>query len=101
MTEVPKSDITEEVDAIASARQVFRLALIRSHENRRNIGEVEAAAARFCEALHRAGHTPEGTLIDAKKVIEDAIDGDDVPVAERAVTSCIQHYFRPGEGRTN
>ena len=65
------------------------------------MGEVEAAAARFCEALRRAGQTPEGMLIDAKKVIEDAIDGDDVPTAERAVTSCIKHYFRPEDGRPN
>jgi hypothetical protein len=33
-------------------------------------------------------------LIDAKRVIEEAIDGDDVRVAERAVESCIRHYYR-------
>ena len=33
-------------------------------------------------------------LIDATQVIEDAIDGHDVPIAERAVSSCIQLYFR-------
>jgi hypothetical protein len=33
-------------------------------------------------------------LIDAKQVIEEAIDGDDRPLAERAVLSCIQHYYR-------
>jgi len=27
-------------------------------------------------------------------VIEEAIDGDDVLVAERAVESCIRHYYR-------
>jgi len=33
-------------------------------------------------------------LRDAKRVIEEAIDGNDGLVAERAVQSCIQHYFR-------
>jgi hypothetical protein len=94
MTDMSEAETPE--NSIALARQVFRQALVKSHQSHRNIGEVEAAAARFCEALRRAGHTPEGMLIDAKKVIEEAIDGEDVPVAERAVTSCIQHYFRPG-----
>jgi hypothetical protein len=33
-------------------------------------------------------------LVDAKRVIEQTIDGDDVPIAERAVESCIRHYYR-------
>jgi hypothetical protein len=97
MTQVPEREAQNE--AIASARQVFRQALLHARQSRKNVGEVEAAAARFCETLRRAGQTPEGMLIDAKKVIEDAIDGDDVPTAERAVTSCIKHYFRPEDGR--
>jgi hypothetical protein len=99
MTPVPERETQEE--AIASARQVFRQALLKSQQSRKTVGEVEAAAARFCEALRRAGQTPEGMLIEAKKVIEDTIGGDDVPVAERAVTSCIKHYFRPEDGRPN
>jgi hypothetical protein len=33
-------------------------------------------------------------LRDAKRVIEDVIDGEDATMAERAVLSCIQHYYR-------
>jgi hypothetical protein len=33
-------------------------------------------------------------LVDAKRVIEEAIDGDDAPIAERAVECCIRHYYR-------
>ena len=80
-------------DELISARLRFREALMMSRESRRDIGEVEAAAARFCRTLQRTGFTPEATLIDAKRVIEEAIDGDSVPVAERAIISCIQHYY--------
>ena len=72
----------------------FKQALIRSHRSREFLGEVEAAAAHFCRDLRRQGIPPERMLIDAKRVIEEAIDGDDVPVAERAVESCIRHYYR-------
>jgi hypothetical protein len=44
--------------------------------------------------MRRQGHPPERMLRDAKRVIEQAIDGDDQKVAERAVLSCIQHYYR-------
>ena len=81
-------------DADARARQRFREALIHSHRSRTQVGEMEAAAAQFCQVLRRRGHPPERMLIDAKRVIEDAIDGDDVAMAERAVTICIQHYYR-------
>lgn len=77
------------------AEAIFRAALLRSHKTRGFIGEMEWAAAQFCRELRRQGHPPERTLRDAKRVIHEAIDGDDVPVAERAVVSCIQHYFRP------
>lgn len=75
-------------------KETFKQALIRSHRSREFLGEVEAAAAHFCRALRRQGVPPERMLIDAKRVIEEAIDGDDVPVAERAVESCIRHYYR-------
>ena len=57
------------------------------------IGEVESAAAQFCRERRRQGDTPEQVLKDAKRVIHAAIDGEDVPIAERAVLSCIQHYY--------
>jgi hypothetical protein len=81
-------------DAVSLAREEFHNALVESHRRRSSIGDLEAAAARFCRALRAQGATPERTLIDAKQVIELAIDGHDVQVAERAVLSCIQHYFR-------
>ena len=80
-------------EELASARVQFHDALVKSFETRKDIGEVEAAAARFCEILRRTGHTPEATLIDAKRVIEEAIDGEGKPIAERAILSCIQHYY--------
>ena len=40
----------------------------------------------------RPASEPQG--IDAERVIEEEIDGNDVPVAERAVESCIRHYYR-------
>jgi hypothetical protein len=98
MTDAPERDAAQDDEAIASARLLFRQALLDSKEPRANIGEVEAAAARFCRALRAVGHSPQSMLIDAKKVIEDAIDGENVPVAERAITSCIQHYYRPENG---
>lgn len=78
----------------------FRAALLRSHaaggasSPTGHVGEVEAAAAQFCRALRRQGHPPERMLRDAKRVIHEAIDGDNVAVAERAVQSCITHYYR-------
>ena len=72
----------------------FRQALLRSHRSREFLGEVEAAAAHFCRALRERGVAPERMLIDAKRVIEQTIDGDDVVLAERAVESCIRHYYR-------
>jgi hypothetical protein len=76
------------------AEQQFKEALVRSHRSREYLGEVEAAAAHFCRALRREGVPPERMLVDAKRVIQEAIDGDDAPVAERAVESCIRHYYR-------
>ena len=76
------------------AEMVFRDALLRSHKTHGFIGEMESAAAQFCREMRRQGHPPERMLRDAKRVIHEAIDGDDVPMAERAVLSCIQHYYR-------
>ena len=76
------------------AEEIFRSALLRSHRTRDFIGEMESAAAQFCREMRRQGHPPERMLRDAKRVIHEAIDGDNVPVAERAVQSCIQHYYR-------
>lgn len=78
----------------AAVEESFKQALIRSHRSREFLGEVEAAAAHYCRALRQRGVPPERMLVDAKRVIEEAIDGDDVPVAERAVESCIRHYYR-------
>lgn len=84
----------QDEEEVSKARLHFRDALIHSHQSRTSVGELEAAAAQFCQALRRSGQPPERMLIDAKQVIEEAIDGDDVAMAERAVTSCIQHYYR-------
>ena len=72
----------------------FHRALLRSHRTREFIGEMESAAAQFCREARRRGHPPERMLRDAKRVISGAIDGDDAIMAERAVLSCIQHYYR-------
>ena len=77
-----------------SAEGRFKEALLRSHRSREYLGEVEAAAAHYCRALRQQGVAPERMLVDAKRVIEEAIDGDDAPVAQHAVESCIRHYYR-------
>ena len=94
MSEAGGRNVEQDEHAISIAREEFREALIHSHMSRTHIGEMEAAAAQFCQALRRSGQPPERMLIDAKRVIEEAIDGDDVAMAERAVTSCIEHYYR-------
>lgn len=76
------------------AESNFRRALLRSHRTREYIGEMESAAAQFCREARRRGQTPERMLRDAKRVISDVIDGEDAAMAERAVLSCIQHYYR-------
>ena len=78
----------------ALVEETFKQALIKSHRSREFLGEVEAAAAHYCRALRNQGVPPERMLIDAKRLIEEAIDGDDIPIAERAVESCIRHYYR-------
>jgi hypothetical protein len=78
----------------ALAEETFRSALLRSHRKRDYVGELESAAAQFCRELRRQGLPPEQMLKDAKRVISETIDAENVPVAERAVLSCIQHYFR-------
>jgi hypothetical protein len=76
------------------AESNFRDALLRSHRTHEFIGEMESAAAQFCREARRRGDPPERMLREAKRVISDAIDGDDATMAERAVLSCIQHYYR-------
>jgi len=78
----------------AAVEESFRQALARSHRSREFLGEVEAAAAHYCRALRQQGVPPERMLVDAKRIIEEVIDGNDVSVAERAVESCIRHYYR-------
>lgn len=78
----------------ASAALVFRDALRNARRRPGSIGELESAAAQYCREMRRQGHPPERMLRDAKRVIDEAIDGDDAPVAEYAVRTCIQHYYR-------
>ena len=85
---------TTEQDDVLAAKETFRASLVRAHRARERIGDVEVAAAQFCQALRRHGHSPERMLIEAKQVIEGAIDDENRPLAEKAVTSCIQHYYR-------
>ncbi|MEO7455863.1 MAG: hypothetical protein ABIY52_06350 [Gemmatimonadaceae bacterium] len=80
-------------DDVVAARDKFRAALSYSHATRGGIAELEASAATFCLLMRQAGHTPERTVIDAKAVIEETIDGHDATLAERAVSRCIEHYF--------
>jgi hypothetical protein len=87
-------DSSDSAERALVAETSFREALLRVRHTRESIGEVEAAAAQYCRELRRQGLPPERMLRDAKRVIHDAIDGDDSIVAERAVQSCIQHYFR-------
>lgn len=91
--EASTGPIRDEREVIA-AREQFHQALLVSHKTRNSIGDLEAAAAHFCHALRLQGISPERMLIDAKQVIEGAIDGDNRPLAEKAVLSCIQHYYR-------
>lgn len=91
-------DDDETPKRTALAEETFRNALLRSHRTRDHVGdhvgELESAAAQFCRELRLLGLAPEQMLKHAKRVINETIDGENVPVAERAVLSCIQHYFR-------
>ena len=93
----PESGAARNDPATLAAARRFREALLKSKQSRTHQAEVEAAAGKFCQALRDVGHTPQSTLINAKKVIHDAIDGDNVLLAERAITSCIEQYFRNDE----
>ena len=86
--------IAVEGHEVRVTRRQFRDALLQSHRTRGMIDELDAAAAHFCKALRRTHHTPEGMLIEAKRVIQGAIDDDDRPMADKALSSCILHYFR-------
>jgi hypothetical protein len=95
MSELQDRDDAVQGSGSQDAEEAFRDALLRSHRKREFIGEMESAAAQYCRDARRRGLPPERMLRDAKRVIEQAIDGDDMMVAERAVLSCIQHYYRP------
>jgi hypothetical protein len=94
MGELQNHENTARDPELHDAESSFRRALLRSHRTREFVGEMESAAAQFCREARRHGHPPERMLRDAKRVISDAIDGDDAKMAERAVLSCIQHYYR-------
>ena len=94
MPQQENAEPTSEEDDVLAAKEAFTVSLVRAHKSRERIGDVEAAAAQFCQVLRRHGHPPERMLIEAKQVIEGAIDDENRPLAEKAVTSCIQHYFR-------
>ena len=77
------------------AETSFHDALLRARSRHEPIEVVEAAAAEYCVELKRQGYPPERMLRDAKRVISQAIDGEDARVAEHAVQSCIRNYYRP------
>ena len=95
MGAIPDREQVGRVPEMNDVESNFRSALLRSHRTREFVGEMEAAAAQFCREARRQGHPPELTLRDAKRVISEAIDGHDAAMAERAVLSCIHHYYRP------
>ena len=84
----------DATDDVAAARQRFRAALNHTHETRTDVGHMEAAAAKFCQTMRRSGMPPEGAVRPAKQVIEETIDGHNQSLAERAVSRCIEYYFR-------
>jgi hypothetical protein len=94
MSELQESEGASQEQRAADAERHFRDALLKAHRTHGFVGEMESAAAQFCRELRRQGLPPERTLRSAKRVIEQAIDGDDVHVAERAVITCIKHYYR-------
>lgn len=87
-------DMRDGPDALGDARLRFHNALVQSHRLRGYFDELDDAAASFCVLLKHLGYSPEQTLIDAKKVIDDALEGHDIPTAERAVLMCIQQYYK-------
>jgi hypothetical protein len=95
MPQEPEGTQQDNYDAASAARREFRDALLlHVREGRDRDADVTAAAARLCEALRREGISPERMLADAKQVIHDTIDGDHKALAENAVTTCIEHYYR-------
>lgn len=86
----------QDDDLLAERR--FREALRAAREARTSengaVGAVEAAVASYCRALRKRGMSPQDALKQAKRVIDEVIDGHQASVAERAVTVCIAHYYR-------
>ncbi|HEX9484658.1 MAG TPA: hypothetical protein VF929_08750 [Gemmatimonadaceae bacterium] len=87
-------DTRDAADAMGDARMRLHRALLQSHRLRGSFDELDDAASSFCLLLKQLGYSPEQTLIDAKKVIDDALEGHDIPTAERAVLMCIQQYYK-------
>ena len=81
-------------DDVDRAREDFRVALVAANQTRNAERQLEEAVAAFCRGSRLLGRPPERVIVDAKQVIEEAIDGDNATLASRAVSSCIQHYFR-------
>jgi DNA-binding GntR family transcriptional regulator len=94
MSELQEHEDASMAQRAAEAERQFHDALIQAHRTHGFVGVLESAAAQFCRELRRQGVPPERTLRDAKRVIEQAIDGDDAMVAELAVVTCIKHYYR-------
>ena len=85
--------IQSDVD-IGQARSDFRDALLAANRTRNADRQLETAVATYCHGARLLGHPPERVVVDAKQVIEEAIDGNNARLAERAVSICIQRYFR-------
>ena len=86
--------IQSPVAEVDQAREDFRVALVAANKTRNAARQLEEAVAAFCHGSRLLGRSPERVIVDAKQVIEEAIDGDNAILASRAVSSCIQHYFR-------
>lgn len=76
------------------AKADFREALLAANRTRNADRQLEKAVSTFCHGEKLLGRSPERVLVDAKQVIEEAIDGENARLAERTVSLCIQQYFR-------
>ena len=80
---------------VYEAAALFHESLRRARHDRNDLlRRLESAAAHYCREMREQGCTPEHTVREAKRVIHDAIAGDDARVAELAVACCIRHYYR-------
>ena len=88
------ADLNEADVDMQRAKADFREALLAASRSRNADGQLEKAVSTFCHGAKVLGRSPERVLVDAKQVIEEAIDGDNARLAERTVSLCIQQYFR-------